>query len=127
MSIVYAPISVGELLDKLTILEIKKEQLKDPNRLKNIITEETELRKLLADINIPDIDKVFLELKEVNYGIWNGENAVRMMDRENNLDSTFIELAIKIRHYNDKRSVIKHKLNIQANSKIIEEKSFFEK
>ena len=127
MSVVYAPISIGELLDKLTILEIKKEQLKDPNRLKNVLTEEEELRKLLAHINIPDLDTFFKELKEVNYRIWDSENVVRILDKENRLDQTFIDEAIKIRHYNDRRSVIKHTLNLKVNSKIIEEKSFFEK
>jgi hypothetical protein len=127
MSVVYAPISIGELLDKLTILEIKKEQLTDPNRLKNVLTEEDELRKLLAHINIPDLDTFFKELKEVNYQIWDSENVVRILDKENRLDQTFIDEAIKIRHYNDRRSVIKHTLNLKVNSKIIEEKSFFEK
>jgi len=126
MNIIYAPISVGELIDKLTILEIKKEQLKDPIRIDNVLAEEKELLKLLNLVKIQNYNSIFDELKKVNYGIWEGENTIRQLSKKNKLDKYFIDTAVKIREYNDKRSVIKHKLNLEANSKIVEEKSFFE-
>lgn len=126
MTLIYAPISVGELVDKLTILEIKKEQLRDPIRLSNVLAEEKELLKLLDNVVINNYDIIFNDLKKVNYGIWEGENTIRILSNENKLDSHFIDVAIKIREFNDKRSVIKHKLNMEVNSQIIEEKSFFE-
>lgn len=126
MNVIYAPISIGELIDKLTILEIKKEQLTDPVRIANVLAEEQELIKLLDKSSIHNYSKIFNDLKEVNYGIWNGENTIRKLSKENRLDKYFIDTAVKIREYNDERSVIKHKLNLESNSKIIEEKSFFE-
>ena len=126
MNVIYAPISVGELIDKLTILEIKKEQLKDPIRIDNVLAEEKELLKLLNLVKIQNYNSIFDELKKVNYGIWEGENTIRQLSKKNKLDKYFIDTAVKIREYNDKRSVIKHKLNLEANSKIVEEKSFFE-
>lgn len=126
MNVIYAPISIGELIDKLTILEIKKEQLKDPIRIDNVLAEEKELLKLLNLVKIQNYNSIFDELKKVNYGIWEGENTIRQLSKKNKLDKYFIDTAVKIREYNDKRSVIKHKLNLEANSKIVEEKSFFE-
>ena len=119
------PISVGELYDKISILEIKSAVLfNDRNKANNVDKELSELRAI-SD-NYPIGDELFNQLKEVNKRIWDIEDAIRECERDNHFKERFIELARAVYLNNDERSRIKKEINIQFNSDIIEEKSYKE-
>ena len=120
------PISWGELFDKLTILQIKLENLRDKKALKNVKIEHDQLHlifnnNLLGDQNA----KLFLtDLKEINKKLWNIEDKIRDKERNKAFDKEFIELARNVYITNDKRSSIKRNINKIFRSEIIEEKSY---
>ncbi len=120
------PISPGELVDKITILEIKKEFITDNNKLKNINHE----YDLLMQIYIDNISKtegianLKKQLKEINLELWEIEDKIRDCEREKSFTDIFIELARSVYFTNDKRSQIKLKINLLLNSKLVEEKSY---
>lgn len=111
-------ISKGELIDKITILEIKSERIKDEDKLKNVNTELEVLRK----IEFPTAHKAML--KEINEIIWDVEERVRFYESENNFGPEFVEQARMVYKYNDERARIKKEINIESGSDIIEEKSY---
>ena len=121
--IITAPISLGELLDKITILEIKKTKIFD-NKLENIKKEYFLLNEILEEINIKLDNKLFLELKKVNKILWKLEDAIREKEILKVFDEEFINLARDIYKFNDLRSKIKREINILYSSGIIEEKSY---
>jgi hypothetical protein len=120
---ILAPVSVGELLDKITILEIKQEHAIDQAKLKNIVTELSELRKLLT-ITDPVVVAMMHELKIVNKKIWDIEDAIRKKEHAEQFDNEFIELARAVYINNDLRAVIKRQINDSTGSHIIEEKIY---
>lgn len=117
---IYIPISNGELIDKLTILEIKKEKIKDSNKLFNIKKEYDELKK----INKLNINDEYQELKNINLKLWNIEDRIRIKEKNNEFDNEFIELAREVYKTNDKRYNLKNNINNFTNSNLIEEKSY---
>ena len=123
--IINAPISIGELVDKITILEIKKNKLQN-SKLENVLKELSFLRKLMAKNQIEITDNLFTELKEINLTLWNIEDQIRIKEKNKEFDSIFIELARSVYFTNDKRSEIKKRINRLSNSEITEEKSYAE-
>lgn len=123
MSIINAPISVGELIDKITILKIKLEHTDDNEKLKNISRELNELSTLF-DIDSIMLRNLSLELKAVNEIIWQIEDEIRIKEKAKTFDNEFIELARSVYIYNDKRAVIKKQINELTNSHIVEEKIY---
>ena len=121
--IINVPISVGELIDKITILEIKKDKLKNL-KLKNILKELSFLRAVLKKNSIFIPDKIFLQLKSINLTLWDIEDKIRIKEKNKEFDNEFIELARSVYLNNDRRSETKKELNIMFNSEIIEEKSY---
>ena len=121
--IISAPISLGELLDKITILEIKKTKICG-NKLENIKKEYFLLNEILEEININLDNKLFLELKKVNKILWKLEDEIREKEILKVFDEEFINLARDIYKSNDLRSKIKREINILYYSGIIEEKSY---
>ena len=117
------PISVGELIDKITILEIKKDKLKNL-KLKNILKELSFLRAVLEKNSILIPDEIFLQLKSINLTLWDIEDKIRIKEKNKEFDNEFIELARSVYLNNDSRSETKKELNIMFNSEIIEEKSY---
>jgi hypothetical protein len=117
--IVSAPISIGELLDKITILHIKKENIKDDNKLKSINNELSLLEKI--SYNIPH-NELYDNLKETNKKLWIIEDRIREKERLKEFDNEFIQLARSVYFTNDKRCNIKKEINMLYNSVIIEEK-----
>lgn len=118
------PCSLGELIDKITILQIKLEQIKDKDKLNNVLYE----YRLLT--NLPDyvvhkkqLENDYYSLYQVNLSIWNDENSIREYEQAEEFDREFITIARRIRQNNDQRSRIKKKINKDFNSCIIEEKS----
>ena len=121
--IINVPISVGELIDKITILEIKKDKLKNL-KLKNILKELSFLRAVLEKNNILIPDEIYFQLKSINLKLWDIEDKIRIKEKNKEFDNEFIELARSVYLYNDRRSETKKELNIKFNSEIIEEKSY---
>lgn len=123
---IVAEIQVGELIDKITILQIKKERIKDAIKLKNI---ETELDSLLYtySTNIAQssyIEELWESLKATNETLWTIEDDIRDKERKSIFDQGFIDLARAVYYTNDERCRIKRDINILTGSRLIEEKSY---
>ena len=120
------PVSPAELIDKITILEIKRQFIKDSTKLKNVDLE----YKLLLDVLIKNVsgseelDLLRSQLKEVNMKLWEIEDKIRDLEKNKVFDKKFIELARLVYFTNDKRSEIKKDINKLLNSEIVEEKSY---
>ena len=126
MNKILVEVSVGELLDKISILEIKKEKIKDQNKLK-FINEEFRLLKDQYDENVkPDdkINKLFSALKEINNKLWNIENEKRLCEKNSDFGEVFIKTSRDIHFLNDERGKIKLEMNNHTGSKIKEIKEY---
>ena len=121
--IINAPISIGELVDKITILEIKKNKLQN-SKLENVLKELSFLRKLMEKHQIEITDDLFTQLQEINLKLWNIEDQIRIKEKNKEFDNVFIELARSVYFKNDKRAEIKNRINQLSNSEITEEKSY---
>jgi len=117
-------ISIGELIDKGTILSIKSEKFKDKEKRKNIIQEFELLKTAMEQIGITEESEYFKELKDVNMLLWDIEDKIRLKESRKEFDDGFIELARSVYLNNDKRSGIKRKINLKFGSEIIEEKEY---
>jgi hypothetical protein len=126
MKDILVPISVGELLDKITILRIKVARISDACKLRNV---RLELR-LLEDAwresgaHIPEIANDVEALQRVNEALWDIEDRVREKERMQTFDAEFIEAARAVYLKNDERASIKKRINLAAGSRIVEEKSY---
>ena len=121
-TICYIPVSIGELYDKYTILQIKCEKIKDPYKLEMV---NKEIEMLKPQINQYNLDKsLFIMLKQVNTILWDIEDKIRDKERENKFDAIFIELARQVYMTNDKRSEIKNQINAIFNSSLLDIKSY---
>ena len=123
---VYIPVSLGELLDKITILRIKKERLNDDRKRENVLKELTLLEKVLAE-QVPQVeglDKLVQELYQTNLTLWDIEDDIRSCERKRDFSEQFIELARSVYFTNDRRSKIKYQINTLLLSEIVEEKSY---
>ena len=120
------PISPGELVDKITILEIKKEFIKNDNKLKNINHEYDLLMQIYtAQISGAEgIVELKNKLKEINLELWKIEDDIRDCEREKFFSDIFIKLARSVYFTNDKRSKVKLEINLLLNSNLVEEKSY---
>ena len=125
--IISTPVSVGELVDKISILHIKNINIKDEEKLKLII-EELELlnQTLNKHIKKNDIQNYLDSLIEINSKLWVIEDDIRDCERKKKFDQTFIDLARSVYFTNDKRSEVKLEINKKFGSKIIEVKSYEE-
>src|SRR5437588_9452992 len=119
------PISVGELMDKLTILEIKSERIKNPSQLKNIVHELKALGAVpLGDIDRTTLDKLSAELKRVNAKLWEVEDAIRACDARGDFGGAFVEFARAVYRLKHERSRLKKAINLASGSRLFEEKSY---
>jgi len=126
MNDILTPISPGELLDKLTILQIKSEKITDVDKLANVNNERAALQSV-ADANIPRTDAMQVlksALLEVNKQLWVIEDDIRDCERSGNFGDKFIRLARAIYITNDKRADLKKQVNLTLGSTLIEEKSY---
>ena len=125
--IINTPVSLGELVDKISILHIKNINIKDEEKLKLII-EELELlnQTLNKHIKKNDIQNYLDSLIEINSKLWVIEDDIRDCERKKKFDQTFIDLARSVYFTNDKRSEVKLEINKKFGSKIIEVKSYEE-
>lgn len=128
------PISVGELVDKLTILEIKMQMISDFKKIKCVTVEYDQLKKLYKNLvlenkSFEDLDLVKLialkaDLFELNRSLWIVEDNIREMERKKDFGAEFIRLARDVYHANDMRFCFKNEINILSNSEIKEVKSY---
>lgn len=124
--IITAPISAGELIDKITILRIKAERLTDAAKLANVRTELSLLEEL-AQRHLPasaELDALTADLHAVNAGLWDVEDSKRACEREKRFDDAFVALARRVYLENDRRAAIKRQINDLTGSTVVEEKSY---
>ena len=119
-------LSIGELLDKISILQIKAERIDDPSKVKNINKELDVLMSLWNDSPYSDtnLSSEINELKNINEALWDIEDKIRDKERNRVFDKGFIELARAVYITNDKRANIKRIINSKTGSELIEEKSY---
>jgi hypothetical protein len=118
-------ISHGEIVDKLTILQIKKTNIIDPIKLNNIVKEYDYLLSVVEnDLGISTKSPEYLELLSINNELWVIEDDIRDKERDKVFDNEFIELARSVYTTNDKRAEIKKKINLKYGSLFVEEKSY---
>ena len=126
MNKILVEVSVGELLDKISILEIKKEKIKDPVKLK-FITDEHSILKDQLDQNVKYDNKLnglFKSLKEINAKLWIIEDDKRMCEKNSDFTENFIKLSRDVHFLNDDRANIKLEMNNHTGSKIKEIKEY---
>jgi hypothetical protein len=124
---VLVPISVGELYDKISILEIKSERLTDSAKLGNVNYEMSLLKDLAGESEYADQEKIkelFLKLKEVNTNIWEAEDRIRDCERRGAFGEDFLNIARSIYRLNDARAAVKREISVMTSSSVIEEKSY---
>jgi uncharacterized protein YukE len=126
MSEIQIPISPGELLDKITILQIKSERISDPAKVANVNVELEMLNQVwhAAVASDDTITALTAELKSVNEALWEIEDDVRDEERNKRFGDRFIELARAVYVTNDQRADAKKRVNLYLNSSIVEEKSY---
>ena len=116
-------VSIGELYDKVTILKIKKDRIKDSEKLFNINKELIYLENKILN-NDPQVNNLVDELYKINSKLWDIENSKRRCEAENNFGWDFMQLARDVYIYNDKRAEIKRKINVLTYSDVVEEKEY---
>ena len=128
MNKILVEISIGELLDKISILEIKKEKIKNNERLK-FINDEYDILKEQLDKNVKfekTLKSLFQSLKNINSKLWIIEDEKRMCEKESKFDQKFIKLSRDIHFLNDERATIKLEINNLTGSKIKEIKEYIQ-
>jgi hypothetical protein len=126
MSLISAPVSFGELIDKITILQIKCEQMRDAGKLANVRTELDLLNATWAQnpASHTDIVAERAQLKAVNQALWDIEDRIRVKEKAQAFDAEFIELARSVYFRNDERAAVKREINLKLGSQLVEEKSY---
>ena len=119
------PISVGELLDKLSILSIKKKRLTNPDKLFQVEKEFSFLYELSTQfLTVKDYFNLYDDLVLINSKLWEIEDNLRVREKNKKFDEEFIELARSVYYTNDERFELKNKINLLSNSEIQEQKSY---
>ena len=120
------PVSVGEIMDKITILEIKAERILDAEKLANVTAELDTLCPLITHdaLNTASIKALVAELKDINEALWDIEDDIREREYAKDFGEAFIALARAVYVTNDKRAEVKKQINLATGSTLIEEKSY---
>jgi len=126
MSTIAAPVSYGELIDKLTILEIKSDRIEDPAKLSNVRVEQDLLNATWSahPASRTDITEERARLRAVNETLWDIEDRIRMKEKDKAFDEEFISLARSVYIRNDERAGVKREINEKLGSMLVEEKSY---
>lgn len=120
------PVSLGELADKVSILEIKAARIVDPARRANVARELDALRQAWADAALPELEALdgWAELVKVNTALWEIEDEIRAHELRQDFGPRFVELARAVYVTNDRRAAIKRAINLALGSALVEEKSY---
>jgi hypothetical protein len=123
---IHVPISPGELIDKITILEIKSVRITDPAKVTNVRHELALLQETwrASPYSTADIDVQWASLRRINEKLWDVEDQLRDKERARTFDQEFIDLARAVYFTNDERAAVKREINTKLGSKIVEEKSY---
>ena len=126
MSLISVPVSAGELLDKITILQIKAERIGDPAKQANVEKELALLSRIQTDhlSTASDYRPLMQELFSINAALWDIEDAKRACERRKDFGEQFIKLARSVYVENDRRAAVKRSINELLGSEIVEEKSY---
>jgi len=126
MSLIQVPVSYGELIDKITILEIKSRQMTDPAKLANVRNELDQLNATWSahPAAATDIADERARLLAVNETLWDIEDRIRLKEKAQAFDQEFIELARAVYFRNDERAAVKREINLKLGSQLVEEKSY---
>jgi hypothetical protein len=126
MSEILVPVSFGELLDKIAILQIKSERMSDEAKLANVRKELGALEKtwMAHPAAVKDIARLRAELKAVNEKLWTIEDDIRLKEKAQAFDEEFVQLARSVYFENDQRARIKKQINLALGSSYVEEKSY---
>jgi hypothetical protein len=126
MSLIQTPVSYGELIDKITILEIKSRRITDDAKLANVRNELDMLNATWANdaASQTDIADERERLHAVNETLWDIEDAIRVKEKAHAFDQEFIELARAVYFRNDERAAFKREINLKLGSELVEEKSY---
>lgn len=126
MSLIQTPVSYGELIDKITILEIKSRQITDPAKLANVRNELDLLNATWANdaASQTDISRERADLLKVNETLWDIEDRIRLKEKAQAFDQEFIELARAVYFRNDERAAFKREINLKLGSQLVEEKFY---
>ena len=124
--VITVEVSPGELIDKITILEIKLARIRDAAQLENIRTELALLSSCRHGAILPsaELDRLTAELKSINESLWEIEDEIRDCERRGDFGERFIELARSVYRHNDRRSAVKRQVNELLGSSLVEEKSY---
>ena len=126
MNKIIVEVSIGELLDKISILEIKKEKIKDPKKLQFVFTEYLILKEQLEkNVKIDkQLEKLFQDLKDINNKLWDIEDEKRNCEKNKDFSDNFIKLSRDVHFLNDERAKIKLDINNHTGSNIKEIKEY---
>lgn len=126
MNTINTPVSPGEVLDKITILEIKAKNISDTQKLKNVKTELDLLLKTWEEHveKSAELDDLKIQLKKINQDLWNIEDNIRIKESKREFDDEFIQIARSVYVENDKRAAVKKAINLLLGSELVEEKSY---
>lgn len=118
-------LSWGEVIDKITILEIKRQRLSSVDAIANVERELAALNKVVADASVPAaLVELKMALKAINEILWDIENQIRAKEAQSTFDSAFVELARAVYINNDQRAKLKRAINELLNSELVEEKQY---
>ena len=118
-------ISIGEAFDRLTILKIKSEKIKDDTKLTNVMMEYFYLLNLMKEeLEVDEDNEDFKKLLEINETLWEVEDLLREFEKENSFGEEFVQLARSVYVLNDKRAIVKKEINLAYGSQFVEEKSY---
>jgi protein subunit release factor A len=119
-------VSIGELVDKVTILEIKTEKFKNAEKLANVRKEYEFLKNDMNSLGITNDSDEFKKLKKVNLKLWHIEDDIRIEEANQNFGEKFIQLARNVYFENDTRAAIKKEINLKFGSELMEEKEYID-
>lgn len=117
-------VSIGEVVDKVTILSIKLEKFKDQVKRENVQREYNILVKDINELGITEKSAEFIDLRAVNVKLWNIEDRIRVKELHQEFDKEFIEVARSVYFENDVRAEIKKRINLKFGSELVEEKEY---
>ncbi|MBS3741836.1 MAG: hypothetical protein KGY75_01670 [Candidatus Cloacimonetes bacterium] len=117
-------VSIGELVDKVSILNIKKEKFEDTRKLENVKKEFNILLRRMKQAGIGLDNAYYQQLKKVNLKLWDIEDKIRQKEAKKEFDEEFIELARSVYFNNDDRAALKKRINLEYNSDLVEEKEY---
>ena len=124
------PVAAGELIDKITILRIKRERLRRPEARANVSRELQALERVLTEAGAPlrtgDVQSKTTKLQIINTQLWDVEDSLRIMEADKRFDHEFITLARSVYQLNDQRAALKRQINEECGSSLVEEKSYGE-